>query len=103
MYAFADLPGEEYWWTWPCVLLAYVRNYPQALILLVTVIGNLYFALRDWYKKPVFLRTAFLIIFPLQVIMHLTVGLPWELRVYAESTPVILCLLFFRETQLNTL
>ena len=99
---FANLPGEEYWWTWPQVPLAYIRNYPWALILLVAVGGVLYFVFRGWYRKPLFLRTAFLIIFPLQVIMHFTVGLPWELRVYAESASVILCLAFYSEIAFTT-
>jgi hypothetical protein len=36
-----------------------------------------------------YLRTAFVLLFPLQVLLHLTLGGAFEIRVYAEVFPVI--------------
>jgi hypothetical protein len=58
----------------------------SALLILFALFG--YFVYRNWKRKPAFLRAAFLVLFPLLLIMHLTMGVAFEIRVFAEVFPV---------------
>ena len=63
---------------------------PVSTLALLTLFAvTLYFVRRGWQGKPLYLRTAFVLLFPLQVFLHLTLGGAFEIRVYAEVFPVI--------------
>lgn len=86
---FADLPGSSFLWM-PAENLAAIINSPVDAALLLAGFGiAIYMAVKGWNDKPSFLRTAFLVIFPLQVIQHVTVGILWEIRVYAECFSIV--------------
>lgn len=89
MAGFADLPGAPFILSWRHVLNVYAAYLPLTLAFGACLAIISYFILRGWTQKPVFLRFAFLTIFPVQLGLHLTLGWPYELRVFAESIPII--------------
>jgi hypothetical protein len=90
--AFAHLPGNSFDWQ-PMRNLEKFLASPLTTCLLLSALGIiLYMVIAGWSQKPLFLRIAFLTLFPMQVFLHLTLGGAWELRVYAESLPVIFLL-----------
>ncbi len=90
---FAHLPGTSLDWQ-PMRNLEKFLASPLTTFLLLFAFGLiLYGVFIGWSQKPLFLRIAFLIFFPAQVFLHLTLGGAWELRVYAESLPVIFLLI----------
>lgn len=96
---FADVPGSLYWSTWDHIITTYRTLYLQTFILITLIIAMLFMVFRGWKQKPEFLRIAFLVIFPLQVILHFTVGMPFEIRVFVESVPLAACLIAYRSTR----
>ena len=86
---FAVNPGQTLDWQPMYNLVRYV-NAPVSTIFLLVFLASIWFVvLRGWENKPLFLRTAFLILFPLQILLHITLGGAFEIRVYAESLPII--------------
>lgn len=51
----------------------------------------------NWKHKSSFLRTAFLILFPIQFALYLLFGNGYELRVFAEVYPIIFILIYPKE------
>jgi hypothetical protein len=43
---------------------------------------------RNWQRKPVFLRTAFAVLMPVSLVMYVILGNAFEVRVFAEVFPV---------------
>jgi hypothetical protein len=67
----------------------YSENPVPTIILLILLIGVVYLLCRQWDKKPAFLQTALLAMFPLQILLHLLMGYAFEIRVLAESLPIV--------------
>lgn len=85
---FADLPGAIFVSSLQYSLRVYAVHYFLTSAYLICLIWILYLTVRRWHQKPSFLRVAFLVIFPIQVLLHFLLGWPYELRVYAESVPI---------------
>lgn len=91
---FAENPGVPFYF-WPArVLYDYENQIASTLILLAVCILAGYFVFRNWTRKPAFLRIALLVLFPALLIMHLTMGMAFEIRVFAEVFPVMWVLLW---------
>jgi hypothetical protein len=87
--------GGAPFYFWPGrVLYGYENQMLGTITLLVSCAVFGYFVYRNWRSKPAFLRAAFLILFPLLLIMHLTMGMAFEIRVFAEVFPVAWALLW---------
>ena len=54
-------------------------------------------------SKPEFLKTAFVFIFPAQILLHIILGAPYEFRVFLESIPVIFALFVSTRPKSNIL
>jgi hypothetical protein len=88
-YIFMDHPGTSADFQ-PFHNLGVYAGAPVSTLALLTLFAvTLYFVRRGWQGKPLYLRTAFVLLFPLQVLLHLTLGGAFEIRVYAEVFPVI--------------
>lgn len=88
MTYFSDLPGVTLDISWRYVLGVYSVHYFLTFAYLACIAWLLYMTLRRWDQKPSFLRAAFLVIFPIQLVLHFILGCPYELRVFAESVPI---------------
>ena len=100
MAAFANLPGAPFILSWRHVLNVYAA-YPFLTLAFVVCLGGIgYLSLRGWKQKPVFLRSAISILFPIQLILHLLMGWPYEVRVFAESLPLITVLAAYPVTSM---
>jgi hypothetical protein len=88
-YIFMDAPGTSADFQ-PLHNLGVYASAPWSTLALLALFAvMLYLVCRGRADKPLFLRTAFLVLFPLQVLLHLTLGGAFEIRVYAEVFPVI--------------
>ena len=91
---YAGNAGAQFYF-WPArVADDYVNQPINTVLLLSTCVLLGYFVYRNWNQKPAFLRLAFLVLFPLLLIMHLTVGMAFEIRVFAEVFPVVWVLIW---------
>jgi hypothetical protein len=90
---YADNPGRPVWFGPLQVLADYLAQPLQSLALigLCVLIGC--FVARHWARKPLFLRWALIVILPLQIVLHLALGMAFEIRVFAEVFPVVWVLL----------
>jgi len=90
---YADNPGRPVWFGPLQVLADYWAQPLQSLALLGLCVLIGCFVVRHWTRKPLFLRWALIVILPLQVILHLALGMAFEIRVFAEVFPVVWVLL----------
>lgn len=60
----------------------------MTLGLLALITPAVYFVAIHWKDKPIFLRYALLILLPLLLVAHLSMGMAFEIRVLAEVFPV---------------
>jgi hypothetical protein len=93
MILYADNPGRSaHFWLWR-VLRVYASHlfFTVVLIGLCILLGCL--IARGWNRKPILLRYALLLMFPLQLVLHLLFGMAFEIRVFAELFPVLWVLL----------
>ncbi len=89
--------GQDFYF-WPGQILSGYWRQPLDTLLLISLFGTaIYLACRRWREKPAFLRTALLTILPLQLVLHLTMGMPFEIRVFAEVFPVIWVLMVYQQ------
>jgi hypothetical protein len=65
----------------------------QTMFWLSALIVSLCFVFRGWASKPLFLRYAFVILFPIFVALHIVFGQPFEFRVFWEVYPLIVSLM----------
>ena len=85
--AFPNAPGlSSYIWVYD-VVGAYISN-PLFIFVLIVMILIITILANAWYRLPYFIRSA-LVLFPIQIILHLMVGNPYELRVIVESFPIL--------------
>lgn len=92
---FANLAGSHFIWSLPLVIPMYTDQYLFTVILVSFVAVFIYLALRQWYAKPSFLIAAFLIIFPVMIVLHISLGMAFELRVFSEIIPAIVILVMY--------
>lgn len=88
MAYFADQPGAPFIISSKYLFSVYTTKYFLTFVYFAFIVWLLYITLRRWNQKPSFLRAAFLIIFPIQLVLHFIMGWPYELRVFAESLPI---------------
>jgi len=91
---FEENPGQTFYFQPWQVLTKYWSHPISSLVLFVLVAVTWYFVARRWKEKPVFLRSALAVMFPLQVVLHLALGAPYEIRVFAEVYPVVWLMMF---------
>jgi hypothetical protein len=88
---FEKSPGYSFWWTWKTIIVTYSHSWLTLVLIIITGFV-LYLTLRGWKEKPLFLRMAVSLILPIQFVIHLLMGIPFEVRVFVEIAPVILVL-----------
>ncbi len=93
MKSFEDNPGQPLYFQPGHILWAYWHHPISSLALLLLVLVTWFLVARHWREKPIFLRSALVVILSLQVVLHLALGAPYEIRVFAESFPVIWALI----------
>jgi len=93
---FAGNPGVDFLWRYPHNFIAYASAPVPTTILLAIVGTGAYLIFKGWNKEPFFLRTMLIVLFPQQLFLHLLLGMPWEMRVYAEVFPVVATLVLWR-------
>jgi hypothetical protein len=64
-------------------------NDPRMIVILLVSLFTLWVVRRSWKSTPHLLQSAFLLV-PVQIILHLLFGNPYEFRVFAETVPIIL-------------
>lgn len=91
MRIYADVPGEDAQWRPMEVLTGYIED-PIWFAVLFLIAFCVFFAiaLYRWNEKPLFLRVAFLTMFPVLLILHIFLGYAYEIRVFVEVLPVLL-------------
>lgn len=101
LWVYRDRAGTLIWLTFDQIIQSYLSQPVLVSVLLLLTFTWLFFVFHGWSNKPKFLRYAFLCIFPLQVLLHLLFGLPFEIRVFVESVPVITCLIAYHPPSEN--
>jgi len=89
---FADNPGLSVWVNPLQNLEKFSADPARTLIHLSITAVILWAVLRDWGSKPAFLRLAFVTFAPILSVAYLVTGQAYEVRVFFEIMPVIICL-----------
>ncbi len=93
MYLYRDNPGVSIFWSLQYHIDQYTK-YPSTLLVTLILFGVMAFLmLKDWQRKPVFLRYASLI-FPLTLVLFFVAGMPMEFRIFLDSLPIFGIMLF---------
>ncbi|RPI93357.1 MAG: hypothetical protein EHM40_10115 [Chloroflexi bacterium] len=93
MILYRDVPGTVLSLNPVGVLRGYVDQPVWfAVLLFVFFCLFLVIAIWQWNAKPGFLRAAFITLFPALLLLHILMGYPYEIRVFAEVFPVLLML-----------
>src|SRR6266487_3913946 len=93
MVAYSNVPGTPVQWRPIEVIKGYVdKPIWFAVLFLIFFSVLIAIALWRWSEKPLFLRMAFITIFPVQLLLHIFLGYSYEIRVFAEVFPVMLLL-----------
>jgi hypothetical protein len=71
------------------VVLGYAREPLKTSAYLLAFAAVAYLAVRNWWTKPAALLLAFTVMFPPVLLLHLMIGNPYEIRMFAEVFPVI--------------
>jgi hypothetical protein len=87
--AFADHAGSEGYFRLWHNLDVFGRVWWLTLTQFVLLAVIVYLVFRAWRTKPLFLRIAFIVLFPLQVCLYLLFGEAFEIRVFVEVWPVL--------------
>ena len=95
IWIFSGSPGDPFWFRPVDNILMYVRTPIVSLAFFSGTGLVLWACLRGWEQKPELLRTAFLVMAPLLIIMYTMFGYTFEIRVFAEIFPVILGLALY--------
>ena len=91
---FEGNPGQPFYFQPWQVIEKYWSHPITSLALLMLIALIWYFVARRWREKPAFLRSALAVMLPLQVVLHLAMGAPYEIRVFAEVYPVVWVMMF---------
>jgi hypothetical protein len=87
--------GQSFYF-WPIRVIGGYWSEPiQSLILVGACAVAGYFVARHWKEKPEFLRCALSVLLPLLFILHLMLGIAFEIRVFAEIFPVAWVMAFW--------
>lgn len=100
MKIFEGNPGQTVYFQAWTVVERYLQHPLTSLGLAVLVAATWFFVARRWREKPAFLRSALVVLLPLQVFLHLALGAPYEIRVFAEIFPVLWALMFIRKSDI---
>jgi hypothetical protein len=92
-HLFAGNGGKPMYFLEYKVFQVYMSNPLLTAGVIFIFVVCMYYVFRNWMEKPLFLRVAFLSIFPVQILLHILLGYAYELRVFIESVPVI-CMLY---------
>ncbi len=88
--------GQSFYF-WPLrVTTDYLSSPVLLVVLILTVAAAVYFIKRQWTGKPAFLRSAVVIILPVLFVLHMAMGMAFEIRVFAEVYPVVWVLMVYR-------
>lgn len=103
MAYYADVPGEAAQWRPLEVIAGYVDE-PElfAVFFFLFFCAFVLAALYRWSEKPLFLRVAFLAMFPVLLILHILLGYAYEIRVFVEALPVLLLMCIWSVEGLKT-
>jgi len=94
MATFAYLPGELAQWNLRDNFLSYIEYPLLTAFLLIYFTILFHVVLKGMSTETAFITIAFFVIFPIQLVLYFTLGMSWELRVFAESVPTISVLFF---------
>jgi hypothetical protein len=83
MIHFSELPGVDYLLRPGTVLSGYLSS-PLSIALLGILGALLLLILREWDRKPLEVRSFFLLLAPVLFILHFILGEAFEIRVFAE-------------------
>lgn len=87
-HVFGDAPGVSVWFSPAENIQAYGID-PLRSLIHVAVIGVvLWLVVGNWQLKPIFLRTAFVIMVPVLGLLYIVAGQAFEYRVFAECFSV---------------
>lgn len=89
---YQDAPGVTAWVMPLENTRAHLSNIPMTLFALIVLGIGLYFTFRHWYTKPPILRTAFVILFPIFMLLYIVCGQAFEYRTFAEVYPIMAAL-----------
>jgi len=92
---FADKKGVVLLWRPEGVVREYLDNPHLTVPLLLITALVVWLVITFWNRKSHLLRSAFLIMAPLLLVMHLLMGYAFEIRVFAEIVPVTFLLAVF--------
>jgi len=90
MEIFADNAGVPFLFR-PLENFADYWKHPwQSLFFLGGVLIVTWMCMRNWREKPMFLRTAFVVLAPSLMVLYIFFGWAFEVRVFAEVYPVVI-------------
>ena len=92
MAVFADVPGSPFLFRATEHMREFINLPWETLEFLGGVTLIVWLCLRNWEKKPLFLRTAFIILAPLLMMMFILFGWGFEIRVFVEIYAVVVLL-----------
>ena len=92
MAAFANRPGTAFLLRPAQNIRMFLDDPISTTIILASAAILFIFIFHKWEQKSYFLRSAFFIMVPIQIILHLMMGWGMELRVYAETFPIMILL-----------
>jgi len=86
-YLYRNNPGNTLPWTIQFHIDQY-SSHPAILVFtMIFLSAIIFFAMKDWGRKPIFLRYSFSVFF-LTLALFFTSGMPMEFRVFLDSLPV---------------
>lgn len=91
-YIFASQAGDSFLIRPALLFQTYFSNWQPALFLLILLLASIFTVFKRWNRKPAFLRTAYLSMFPLQLLLYVIFGYAFEIRVMIESFPTLFLL-----------
>lgn len=94
MWLFADKAGSAFWFQPRENLEAFLRVPWLGAVHWAVFALIIWLCVRNWQRKPVFLRTAFTVLMPVSLVLYVVLGNAFEVRVFAEVFPVAWALAF---------
>jgi hypothetical protein len=94
MIAYADLPGVVMLVRPIENLQLFAEHLVGSIVHWMGFAGLTWLCVRQWHRKPLILRQAFLVFGPLLMLMYLVLGVSFEIRVFAELYPVVFALIY---------
>jgi hypothetical protein len=92
IYVFLHNPGDTVQFWLFDNLSQYLSKPFQTLVFFCILLFILFLVRHQWNQKPLFLRTAFFVLFPVFFLLYLVVGFSFEARVLIEVYSVVFLL-----------